>query len=430
MGINGEGIGYHNRKPVFVADCFPGETVEVKITERNDRYYKGECIKIYKPSPSRITPECTYSDKCGACSLIKMDYTAQQKYKKELIKEAFLKYTEIKPNIKDLVAADEIFGYRNKCNLPVINHNGTLTNAIYRRDSNKPVVINNCLIHNEQTEKVRKDVLRVLNEHGCSAYDSSTKKGIRQLMVRSLSGQSQIVLVTGHDEFNEDLLNDLFNIESVVSIYQGINVQKDPVQMVPDKLKLLKGQDEIRFEICGIKVRLLPQSFFQLNYDQCVKLYNLVSKLAQKNNGLMIEAYCGVGIMSLMLAQHFNKVIGIEIVPEAVKNAKKMAEENKINNVEFYCDDVCKVIGDITTGKTIDVLLVDPPRTGLDEIMLDTILKADINSIIYVSCNPATLAKDINKLSERFSVKEIHPIDMFPNTPHVETVVLMSRVDR
>ena len=427
MGINGEGIGYYKRKPVFVDGAFPEETVDVEITETNDRYSRGVVKKVLDASQYRLVSPCPYDEKCGGCSLMSLDYPAQLKYKKELLKEAFLKYSELKPIIKDMIGADKTQHYRNKCSLPIVEKEGKLYNALYRPSTNKPVIIHSCLIHDETTERVRKKVMEVLNRHELKAYELSKKKGIRHLMIRSLGGQTQVVLVTGHDEISSEVINDIMNIETVVSLYQGINVSRKAVNQVPDKLKLLKGESEITFDICGLKVRLLPQAFFQLNEAQTVKLYELVRKLAQKSGKTVVEAFSGVGIMSLMLADGFEKVIGIEIVPEAVKNARKMAEDNEKKNLEFITGDVNKVIYDITLNRQIDVLIVDPPRTGLEDETLQVLNKADIKTIIYVSCNPATLAKNIMKLSEKYSVKEAYPLDMFPNTAHVECVTLMTR---
>lgn len=427
MGINGEGIGYFKRKPVFVEGAFPEETVDVEITETNERYFKAQVKKIVEPSPYRTYAKCPYEEKCGGCTLMKLDYSGQLKYKRELLKEAFQKYSELNPVIKDIIGADSAYGYRNKCSLPVVEKDGTLYNALYRAYSNKPVIIEKCIIHDQTVEKVRKEVLKVLNEQQYRAYDQKSRKGIRHLMVRSLGNQTQIVIVTGNDEISEEAQTRLMNIESVVSVYQGINTSKKAVNQIPERLKLLKGESDIAFEILGVKVRLLPQAFFQLNLEQTLKLYDLVNTLASDAEGTMIEAFCGVGVMGLMLTGSFKKVIGVEIIPEAVKNSRKMAQENNCDNIEFICGDVNKVISEITLNRHIDVLLVDPPRTGLEEETLEVINNSDIGKIIYVSCNPATLAKNIMALKKKYRVKEVYPLDMFPHTPHCESVTVLRR---
>ena len=427
MGINGEGIGYFKRKPVFVDGAFPEETADVEITEKNERYYKATVRKIIEPSPYRIHAKCTHEENCGGCTLMKLDYSGQLKYKKELLQEAFQKYSGLNPVIRDIIGADSAYCYRNKCSLPVVEKDGTLYNALYRAFSNKPVIIEDCIVHDKTVEKVRREVLKVLNEQHCRAYDQKSKKGIRHLMVRSLDNQTQIVIVTGNDELSEETQACLMNIETVVSVYQGINTSKKAVNQIPDRLKLLKGESDIVFKMPGVSVRLLPQAFFQLNLEQTLKLYELVNKLVSHDEGTMIEAFCGVGVMSLMLAGSFRKVIGVEIIPEAVKNARKMAQENKCDNIEFICGDVNTVISGITLNRHIDVLLVDPPRTGLEEETLAVINKSDIGKIIYVSCNPATLAKNVMALKKKYRVKKVYPLDMFPHTPHCESVTVLQR---
>ncbi len=424
VGINGEGIGYYHKKPVFVMGCWPDEVVEVLLEDRG-KYYQGKLQKIYQASPYRIKPISEDEYLYGGCSLMSLNYEQQLIYKKQILEEALLKYAHYSGKVEDVVASDEITGYRNKCSLPIVSYKGKLVNAMYASSSNHPHTIVHFATHDKQVEQVRVDVLKVLNEFKAMAYDNKSKKGFRYLMVRGFGKGCQVVLVTGEEKIDDLLVTRLMAIDNVVSIYQGINTQKNPVHVMPDKLNLLSGQANIDLEVASYHFHVAPQSFFQLNLKQGEKIYHLASELVASCDHV-VEAYCGIGAISLCLSAKANKVSGIDINKQAIKNAKMAAKENGITNAQFYAGDATSKLQEIAQKEPIDALVVDPPRSGLDHKFIEVVNKLPIKKIVYISCNPATLAKNIEELRD-FKVEKVTPFDMFPQTPLVETVVLLER---
>lgn len=425
-GINGEGIAFYRRKPVFIEGCLKDEIVECEPEDQGS-FYRAKLKKILKKSPHRIRSECPFEHLCGACALMCVDYEEQLNIKKELLEGALYKYAGYSRKIEGTISSPEVLHYRNKCNLPVFEHDGRLVNALYRPGTNHPVLIDDCLIHDEGVEKIRKQILRVMNDHHLQAYRHKEKSGIRQLIVRGINEEYQAVIITGKDNIPEEVIDDLKKIEGLCSIFQGINTKKNPVNMMPEKLKKLYGKDRIAMKIGGYELFLSPQAFFQLNHLQAERIYQDVSNLVPENCGKAVEAYCGIGAISLFLGNKAKEVWGIELEEKAVNDAKENAKHNGFGNLHFICDDAPEALRKITKKEKIDVLVVDPPRTGLDERLLETLLKTRIGTVIYISCNPATLGKDLAVLMKKYSVELVRAYDMFPQTAHVESVALLKR---
>ena len=425
-GINGEGIGFYKRKPVFIDGCFPEEIVECRLYDEG-RHYRGELIRVIKRSRHRVKIPCAHQRRCGSCTLMPVSYDEQLRIKKQLLEGALFKYTGEEIDVGEIVPSDRQLFYRNKCNLPIIEKDGILINALYAANSNHPVYIDHCLIHDLKVEEIRIKVLKVLNKHRYREYDHHLKKGLRQLVIRGFDKEYQLVLITGKDSIDESTIADLSRINSLVSIYQGINTHKNPVNMMPDNISLLYGEKKIKLKLGKYELKVSPQAFFQLNKNQAEKIYEEVRSLINDKCETIVEAYCGIGAISLYLSDKAEHIIGIEIIDKAIKDARDNAKLNNIKNVSFICDDAPKAIRKLTKEQNIDVLVVDPPRSGLDDELLVTILKSKIRKIIYVSCNPATLAKNLDVLSDKYEIETIKGFDMFPNTPHVETVAFLSR---
>lgn len=425
-GINGEGIACFKRKPVFIEGCFPDETVECSLEDQG-RYFKGKLIKVLKKSPDRISCACLYQKECGGCALMPLEYTKQLQIKKELLKEALYKYAGYKEEIDDITASENHLYYRNRCNLPVIEEEGSLISAMYRSGSNHPIAIEQCPVHDIPVERMRLSILQILNRHHYRAYDHAKKKGIRQLIVRGFDTEYQAVIITGNDVLDQKMVEDLSRIQHLVSLYQGINIQKDPLRVMPEKLKLLYGKEKITVKMGEYSLYLSPQAFFQLNKEQAERIYRDAASLVPDKTGKIIEAYCGIGAISLYLSGKAREVIGIELEKEAVKDAQENAERNGFRNLSFICDDASKAITRILKDEDIDVLVVDPPRTGLDQQLLKTLQRSGIRQIIYVSCNPETLGKDLSVLQDKYHIDSIRGYDMFPNTPLVEALVSLIR---
>ena len=425
-GINGEGIAFFKRKPVFIEGCFPDEVVDADLIDEG-RHYKGRLKAILKKSPDRIRSVCSYADKCGACALMGLKYDEQLAIKMQLLENALYKYAEYDGKIEGIVKSDDVYGYRNKCNLPIISYNGKLVNALYKQGSNHPCLITTCFIHEESVEEIRRKILDVLNRYKLQAYDRREKKGMRQLIVRAFDKGAQAVLVTGNDTLKENVIADLKKIKGLKSLFQGINTVRDPIRMMPEKLRPLFGKEKIEVKSLNYELELSPQAFFQLNHKQAEQIYKDAAALIEEKQKLIIEGYCGIGTISLAMHDKAEKIIGIEIIEKAIKDAKDNAKKNKVENVEFRCGDAAKEIRKIVEKEKADVIVVDPPRTGLDDELLKTLLKSKAKQIIYISCNPSTLGKDLYILKKEYEIHLVRGYDMFPNTPLVETLVELVR---
>ena len=425
-GINGEGIAFFKRKPVFIEGCFPDEVVDADLIDEG-RHYKGRLKAILKKSPDRIRSVCSYADKCGACALMGLKYDEQLAIKMQLLENALYKYAEYDGKIEGIVKSDDVYGYRNKCNLPIISYNGKLVNALYKQGSNHPCLITTCFIHEESVEEIRRKILDVLNRYKLQAYDRREKKGMRQLIVRAFDKGAQAVLVTGNDTLKENVIADLKKIKGLKSLFQGINTVRDPIRMMPEKLRPLFGKEKIEVKSLNYELELSPQAFFQLNHKQAEQIYKDAAALIEEKQKLIIEGYCGIGTISLAMHDKAEKIIGIEIIEKAIKDAKDNAKKNKVENVEYRCGDAAKEIRKIVEKEKADVIVVDPPRTGLDDELLKTLLKSKAKQIIYISCNPSTLGKDLYILKKEYEIHLVRGYDMFPNTPLVETLVELVR---
>lgn len=429
-GINGEGIGYIDRMPVFVPQALIGEEVEIRIVDKQKRYATAELLRVVKSSKNRIRPKCFIQNTCGACPLMIARYPVQLEYKQDLLKQSLIKYAQIDPRkVARVKASEDVFGYRNQFKLPCAMEEGRLVSGLFMPNSNYFIDVKKCWIHEDGLERVRMDIMHVLNTHGCVSYNPHDKKGIRNLVVRGFDNRYQCTIVTGNDELDERLISDLMRIKGLTSLWQSIHTIKKTPEVFGNKMMHLAGETSLAMELDGLKLQISPRSFFQLNSKQAVQLYRTIASMVKEDNELIVEAYSGIGAISLYLKDKAKEIIGIESIKDAVVNANQNAALNGCEHVSFLCDDAANKLTYLSKKRSIDVLVVDPPRSGLDDAMLDCILRSKIKNIIYVSCNPATLGKNLAVLSSRYNVDKIQPIDIFPHTPHVETVALLSKLN-
>ena len=429
-GINGEGIGYIDRMPVFVPQALIGEEVEIRIVDKQKRYATAELLRMVKSSKNRIRPKCFIQNTCGACPLMIARYPAQLEYKQDLLKQSLIKYAQIDPRkVARVKASEDVFGYRNQFKLPCAMEEGRLVSGLFMPNSNYFIDVKKCWIHEDGLERVRMDIMHVLNTHDCVSYNPHDKKGIRNLVVRGFDNRYQCTIVTGNEELDERLISDLMRIKGLTSLWQSIHTIKKTPEVFGNKMMHLAGETSLAMELDGLKLRISPRSFFQLNSKQAVQLYRTIASMVKENNELIVEAYSGIGAISLYLKDKAKEIIGIESIKDAVVNANQNAALNGCEHVSFLCDDAANKLTYLSKKRSIDVLVVDPPRSGLDDAMLECILRSKIKNIIYVSCNPATLGKNLAVLCSRYNVDRIQPIDIFPHTPHVETVALLSKLN-
>ena len=427
MGINGEGIGYDHGVPVFIPGALMHETVDVKITQEKEKYKTAKLIRVIRKSKDRVEPECRYCDSCRACTLMHLKYERQLNYKKQTLKQALKKYADIDMPVS-IIKNDNIYHYRNKFKLPFGMEKGKIVTGMYESERGRFVQIEDCIIHEEVLEKVRKQILEIMNKYKLKAYNERTREGYRSLIMRTFNNKIALVFVVGDNTDLEPMLSDLTRIEEVSSIYYSVNTNKKYINALENDLVHVFGKNCLNARINDLKLVFTPKSFFQLNTRQAEVLYDEAVSLIDENDEEVLEAYCGVGVMSLMAARKAKHVTGVEIVPDAIDNAKKNARYNKIDNVDFVVGDSGSVMEEISKEKQLDCLIVDPPRTGLDEKMINSILNSNAKKLIYVSCNPSTLAKNLNVLKEYYNIESIRAIDVFSNTEHVESIVYLARM--
>lgn len=427
MGINGEGIGYDHGVPVFIPGALMHETVDVKITQEKEKYKTAKLIRVIRKSKDRVEPECRYCDSCRACTLMHLKYERQLNYKKQTLKQALKKYADIDMPVS-IIKNDNIYHYRNKFKLPFGMEKGKIVTGMYESERGRFVPIEDCIIHEEVLEKVRKQILEIMNKYKLKVYNERTREGYRSLIMRTFNNKIALVFVVGDNTDLEPMLSDLTRIEEVSSIYYSVNTNKKYINALENDLVHVFGKNCLNARINDLKLVFTPKSFFQLNTRQAEVLYDEAVSLIDENDEEVLEAYCGVGVMSLMAARKAKHVTGVEIVPDAIDNAKKNARYNKIDNVDFVVGDSGSVMEEISKEKQLDCLIVDPPRTGLDEKMINSILNSNAKKLIYVSCNPSTLAKNLNVLKEYYNIESIRAIDVFSNTEHVESIVYLVRM--
>lgn len=425
MGINGEGIGYENKKPVFVPKALPEETVDVGIKERKEHYINAELVKIKEASPYRINATCDHQADCGGCPLMVMKYNPQMKYKREILRQSLVKYAQVDSNLIGMMEPSKNnCYYRNAFKMPVQAVNDKLMCGMYQSNSNHFVPIKRCLVHEKGLERIRKEVLAVLNDFHLRAFDKKSQRGIRYLAVRGFNNKYQVTLITGKEKIDDRVAEKLISIKGVVSLYQNVNMDTKSIEIFTSEFRHLKGAKRLLFDLDGFKGALYPDSFFQLNTEQALKMYKMVVDMIKPCDHL-VEAYCGIGAMSIMAKDKAKKITGIEYLKDAVKNAEENAYLNHVDNVKFVCGDSGEMLSKLQDK--VDALIVDPPRTGLDEKMLSALLEKKIDQVVYISCNPATLAKNLAVLKDVYKIDKIVPLDLFPATARIETIVSLTR---
>ena len=434
MGINGEGIGYYKRLAVFIPFALPEEEVVIKISEVKEQYAKAKIVRIKTKSKDRVEPVCPYYEKCGGCQLFHLDYKAQGKMKKEIVMESFDRYYDgaLNPKLfKDTVDMENPLHYRNKAKLPVRYDGDKLVTGLYAFDSNALVYIEDCLVEKEDIRKAVKEICAYLTEHQVIAYNPKGKDGVlRHIVVRSssYSGEIQVTLILfNHDTRTINIAKELLKIKNVVSVYVSINDDPKAIENFGDETFKVAGKDTITETLGKYKFELLPTAFFQLNKAQTEKLYDHIVKVAKLHGEEnVVDAFCGVGTSGMYLSEHCKEVRGIDINKAGIRNAIENSKLNNVTNARFYGGDILTYLTKWRReGFVPDVLVVDPPRTGLDIRLINYLQQFPVKKIVYVSCNPSTLAKNCNHLQKKYHILNIQPFDMFPETSNVECVVCL-----
>ncbi len=458
MGYQGEGVGKVDGFTIFTQGAIQGEKVKVKVVKVNKNFAFGRLVEILEPSPYRTDPCCSIYKRCGGCQLQHMSYEGQLDFKKKRVKDCLERIGKFQVKEHDKTFRDNVleeskkdisvklyntlgmtnpYRYRNKVQLPVGKCNEKINIGFYVKRSHEIIDMESCLIQDETSDKIVKLMRNWIEKYNVEPYDERTGRGtIKHIMTRKgfATGEIMLVIVTFTEslphkkELVELMCNNLPGIKSIV---HNINHEKTNV-ILGKKCVTLWGQDTIRDYIGNFKFNVSPLSFFQVNPLQTEVLYSKALEYTDlSGNEVIFDAYCGTGTISLFLSQKAKKVYGVEIIDEAIKNARINAEENGVNNVEFITGKSEVVIPElISKGVKADVVVVDPPRKGCDAGLLKAIADMAPRTVVYLSCDPATLARDLAVFRDfGYMTKEVQPVDMFAQTAHVECVVKLKRKD-
>ncbi|MGG5252226.1 23S rRNA (uracil(1939)-C(5))-methyltransferase RlmD [Neobacillus sp. SM06] len=439
LGINGEGVGYFKKQVVFVPGALPGEEVVVEANKIHPKFAEAKLKKIRRQSPYRVKPLCPVYEQCGGCQLQHLRYDQQLKEKRDIVIQALERHTKLNIDsldIRETIGMDNPWEYRNKSSFQLAEKNGKVLAGLYGLNTHQLIDIDHCAVQHGQTNEATAMVKRILEDLHIPIYNERSRKGMVRTIVTRVgvqTGELQVVLITTQRELpKKDLLIQEIQkrLPNVQSIVQNINGQKTSL-IFGEETEALAGKEFIQETLGDLQFELSARTFFQLNPLQTVTLYNEVKKAAGlTGKEKVVDAYCGVGTIGLWLADQAGEIRGMDIIPDSIKDAKKNAKRHGFTNTKYVPGKAEEVLPKwVKKGWHPDVIIVDPPRTGCDQQLLQTIGKVQPQKVIYVSCNPSTLAKDIQTLSPKYEVKYIQPVDMFPQTSHVECVVLMSRVE-
>ena len=439
--VNGDGIGKTDGGyPLFVKGAVTGDTIEAVVTKTNKTYGFAKLLRIIEPSEYRIQPKCHIAEQCGGCSMMHMNYDGQLRTKSDLVVNNMAKIGGCHPGsyvYDGIIGADSVYNYRNKAQFPVGHSKNQAVCGFYERSSHTIVPVTDCSIQSTAINTAVNIVMEFINKHKISVYNEKNHKGIvRHIYVREgADNELMVIVVTNSKEkipHSEDLAQMLCHQLKLKSLVQNINTAKSNVVLGYENITLW-GDDKIIATVGDIRFVVSPNSFFQVNYSQMAKLYGKAKEYANlTGEETVFDLYCGVGSISLFVADRAKKVIGVEIVEPAIENAKINSSLNGIKNTEFYCGDCGEVVDKlIESGYTADVVIVDPPRKGCDEKTLSLINTIAPKRLVYVSCNSSTLARDVAQLREYGFVPErVCAVDMFPHTMHVECCVLLCRTQQ
>ena len=435
-GIDGEGIGKADGFTVFVKDAVIGDTVTAKIIKAKKNYGYGRLMEVLKPSPYRVEPKCEFARQCGGCQLQALSYDQQLVFKTNKVKghlERIGGFTDIP--MEPIIGMDELFHYRNKAQFPVgRNKEGKIVTGFYAGRTHNIIENRDCALGVAENKEVLDRVIAHMEKYGIEPYNEVTGKGlVRHVLIRYgyFTKEVMVCLILNGNKIpkEEQLVKSLCEIPGMTSITINVNKKHSNV-ILGEEIRLLWGQEYITDRIGDISYQISPLSFYQVNPMQTQKLYAKALEYADLHGQETVwDLYCGIGTISLFLAQKAKFVRGVEIVPAAIENAKENAKLNGLENTEFFVGKAEEVLPREykKNGVYADVIVVDPPRKGCDETLLETMIEMNPERIVYVSCDSATLARDLKYLCERgYELRKVCPVDQFGMTVHVETVVLLS----
>ena len=436
LGSEGQGVGRYEGMAVFVPFALPNELVKAHIIKVAKNYAVGKLIKVIEPSKVRREPRCSSFTRCGGCNLMHMDYAAQLEYKRGLVENAFARIAKIEGvHVENTIGMDEPYHYRNKAAFPFAMVDGRMCFGFFAPRSHRLILIDGCFIEQEPLYNVASAVHCWAEENDIQPYDEETGSGtIRHVVSRiTTSGDIMAVIVTKGRPKKLNKLVDMLKerCEGIKSIILNRN-DEDTNVIFGRSYETLWGEDTLTENLCGFEFSVSAASFLQVNPVQTECLYAQVEAFLPEKDGFeAIDVYCGTGTISMILSKRAKHVTGIENIKPAVEDAARNAERNGAGNADFICADAAEALPElIEKGTRPDVIVIDPPRKGCDKAVLNAITGSAVQRVIYVSCDPATLARDVRILVDcGYSIQKVQPIDMFPQTAHVETVCLLSKLN-
>lgn len=437
MTHDGNGVGKYNNQAVFVPQTAVGDVCKVKILKVEKTFAYGKIEEIIKASDTRQEQSCPVFQRCGGCSYRHINYEEELRIKREKVRDAFLRIAGYDCEINPVIGSDNISYYRNKAQYPVGRDiNGNIITGFFSMRSHNIIDVTCCDIQHPASAQITDTFREWISKKQIPVYDEKSHTGIlRHIYVRVSFGTGEIMVCAIINAeslpYGDELVSMLRErINGLTSVVININKSKTNI-ILGNRCKTLWGKGYITDILDGLKFNISPMSFYQVNPNQTIKLYRKAVEAAELSGSeTVLDLYCGIGTISLFLARNAKKVYGVEIVPEAIQNAKENARLNNIDNTEFICGTAADAAEELKS-KSIkpDVITVDPPRKGLEKELIATICDMSPERVVYISCDPATLARDVKCLAQNgYAVKTVQPFDMFPRTWHVETVVLMSRV--
>lgn len=437
-GFGGEGIARINDFTVFIKGAIKGETCRILIVKVNKSLAFGKLLEVIKESDYRVEPDCTTYKRCGGCSLRHVRYDETLKIKQDVVQNLVDKFLSNKIRVNTVIGMKKPYNYRNKLQYPVgKDKNGNPVMGVFANRTHDIIPVENCLIQNEEAENVAKEIFKFIKENNLSIYDENKRKGaIRHIIIKIgvNTGEIMCVIVSNDEKFQaEEKLVDTIKTKcpKVKTIIKNINNRNTNV-ILGNKNIILYGDGYIYDKLGDYTFKISAQSFYQTNPIQTGVLYNKAIEFAKLDKeDVLCDLYCGIGTIGIFASKKVREVYGIEIVEEAVEMAKENAQTNNVDNIEFIAGDVEKAFKELVEERNIKpiAIIVDPPRRGLDVTTINKILELEVKKLVYVSCNPATMMRDLKLLEEKYEIKELQPVDMFPYTSHVECVALMGRKD-
>ena len=434
-GYEGEGIAKIDNFTIFISGAIKGEKVKIVIVKVTSSYAYGKILEIIEKSEDRIEDiDCSTYKRCGGCNLRHMNYNKTLELKKNTVQNLVNKTLKSKVEVKDTIGMENPFNYRNKAQYPVgTDKDGNPIIGVFANRTHEVIQIKECMIQSKQSEEIAKFICEFAKQNNISVYNEETRKGLLRHIVMKVgvkTNEIMCVLVLNGKKFNneelfvKELLEKFPNIKTIV---KNINMQNTNVILGKENINIY-GDGYIYDKLGDYTFKISPLSFYQINPIQTEKLYKLALEKAElTGKEILFDLYCGIGTIGIFMANKAKEVYGIEIVKQAIEDAKENCKINNITNARYYVGDTEELLSDLIEKQNVipDVVVVDPPRKGLDNTTIENIKKIKAERVIYISCNPATLVRDLSKLEEQYEIKEIQPLDMFPFGHHVESIAVL-----